>query len=106
MTKAWLGDLEERVEKAVEQIRSLRTLKGELEEKNRQLEEKYSQLEEDHLRLEESVEGLEKKLSEAEEQLANAGTDEGASEWLEERNEIRGRVEKLVEHLGDLLEEE
>lgn len=99
MTKAWLGDLEERVEKAVEQIRSLRSAKGELEGKNNQLEA-------DNLRLEESVEDLEKKLAEAEERLANASSDEAGAEWLEERSEIRGRVEKLVEHLGDLLDEE
>lgn len=99
MTKAWLRDLEERVEGAAEEIRNLRLAKSELQTR-------ANQLEEDNARLEERADELEKKLASAEERLTDAGSDDGNAEWMEERDEIRGRVEKLVEHLGGLLEEE
>ncbi len=99
MTKAWLRDLEERVEQAVEEIRNLRQAKTELQESN-------GQLEDDKVKLQEQVEDLTSQLAESQELLASAGQDEAASEWLGERDEIRERVEKLVDHLGGLLGEE
>lgn len=99
MTKAWLRDLEERVEGAADTIRELRSAKSELETR-------AGQLEEDNARLESQVETLQTQLGEAESRAAEAGQDDGSSEWQEERDEIRQRVEKLVDHLGGLLDEE
>jgi len=47
-------------------------------------------------------ETLRGKLAELEERLA---TSSDAESWSEERDEIRQRVEKLVEHLSELLDE-
>lgn len=99
MTKAWLRDLEERVEQAAEEIRALRGAKQELQETNRQLDEEKTQLQG-------QVEDLTQQIAELNELLASDGKDESAAEWLGERDEIRGRVEKLVEHLGGLLDED
>lgn len=99
MTKAWLRDLEERVEQAAEEIRSLRQTKTELQESNRQLED-------DKVKLQQQVEDLTGQLAESNELLASADQDEAATEWRGERDEIRQRVEKLVDHLGGLLTEE
>ena len=91
MTTAWLRDLEERVQEASERLRTLRAENLELSEKNTQLSAEN--------------ERLEARVSELEDQLAQVDTSESGA-WQEEREEIRGRVEKLVEHLGTLLTEE
>ena len=85
MGKAWLRDLEEKVQEAATRLREQKAANDELEERC--------------VRLEERVEELEA-------QLAEAGGDDGAAEWQEERQEIRDRVGKLVDHLEDLLSEE
>ena len=85
MSKAWLQDLEEKVQEAASRLREQKAANQELEERCARLEEK--------------VEELEGRLAE------NETGDDGA-EWQEERQEIRERVEKLVDHLTDLLAEE
>ena len=75
MTTAWLRDLEERVQEASERLRALQTENAELKG----------------------------KISELEAQLQEAPSPEDASAWTEERGEIKQRVEKLVQHLDDLL---
>ncbi len=76
MTIAWLRDLEEKVKETSARL-------GKLQREN---------------------EKLEKKVAKLEAQLEAApGADEAAA-WAEERGDIRQRVEKLVDHLGDLLE--
>ncbi len=47
---------------------------------------------------------LHRRIEELEERLAAAASPGEAQRWVEERQEIRGRVERLVEHLGGLLE--
>lgn len=76
MTTAWLRDLEEKVRETSARL-------GELKSEN---------------------EKLEKKVAELEARLEAAPDAEEAAAWAEERDDIRQRVEKLVEHLGDLLE--
>lgn len=76
MAIAWLRDLEEKVQEAASRI-------GELRAENRRLE---------------------KRVAELEKRLEAAPSAEEASAWSEERDEIRQRVEKLVDHLGELLE--
>ena len=75
---AWLQALEEKVHAAAGRIRELR---------------------EENATLRRRIEELEERLVEA---PASAGADD---RWAEEREEIRGRVERLVEHLDGLLEE-
>lgn len=75
---SWLQALEEKVHTAARRIR-------ELKEENATL----------HRRVEE----LEQRLAEA------PASDDAAARWAEEREEIRGRVARLVEHLDGLLEE-
>ena len=75
MTKAWLRDLEERVREASEQLRKLRS----------------------------ENQKLRRKLGKLEERLAAAPGDDEKAAWTGERDEIRRRVEKLVEHLDGLL---
>jgi len=45
---------------------------------------------------------LRQRIEELEGRLATPGTDEAAGRWVEEREEIRGRVTRLVEHLEGL----
>ena len=77
MTKAWLRDLEERVQEASKRLRKLAAENGKLK----------------------------KRVSELEKRLKAAPSDEEKSAWAGERDEIRQRVEKLVEHLDGLLED-
>ncbi len=77
MTKAWLRDLEEKV-------RDTSTRLGELKSEN---------------------EKLEKKVADLEAQLEAAPDADEAAAWAEERDDIRQRVEKLADHLSDLLED-
>lgn len=71
---AWLQALEEKVHTAAARLRELR----------------------------EENAGLRRKIEELEERLA-ARTADAADGWAGEREEIRGRVERLVEHLEELL---
>ncbi len=75
MTKAWLSDLEERVQQAAERLQKLAAENGKLKKRVKQLEKR----------------------------LAAAPDDKKKSAWAGERDEIRQRVEKLVEHLDGLL---
>ena len=77
MTKAWLRDLEERVQQASDRLRKLSAENGKLK----------------------------KRVKELEKRLAAAPGDQDKAAWAGERDEIRQRVEKLVEHLDGLLEE-
>ena len=76
MTTAWLRDLEEKVHGASDRLRDLQTRNAELE----------------------------KRVAELETELEAAPGSEEAAAWAKERDEIRQRVEKLVDHLGELLE--
>ncbi len=77
MSTSWLSDLEEKVREAAKQLRELR---------------------EENATLRQKAEELEGKLSSAEE------AKEAASGWETERDEVRQRVETLVESLDELLE--
>ena len=77
MTTAWLRDLEEKVRETSARLGELKRRNGELA----------------------------KKLAELEEQLAAAPDPDEAAAWAEERDDIQKRVEKLVDHLGGLLED-
>jgi hypothetical protein len=73
---AWLQALEEKVHAAAGRILELR---------------------DENTRLRQKIEELEERLA--------TPTDDGAAEtWVEEREEIRGRVARLVEHLEGLGE--
>lgn len=74
MSQAWLQDLERRVHQATDLLRELRS----------------------------ENETLQRRVEELEEQLSAAAQEDGAA-WIEERDAIRQRVEKLVAHLDDLL---
>jgi predicted nuclease with TOPRIM domain len=74
---AWLQALEERVHAAAGRIRELRDENA----------------------------ALRGRLQEMEERLATVPSSEEASRWVEERQEIRGRVTRLVEHLEELMVE-
>ena len=76
MTTAWLRDLEEKIQEASAQLRQLR-------EHNDQLQ---------------------KQVVELEEKLESAPDAEQVAGWTEERDDIRQRVEKLVDHLDQLLQ--
>jgi len=73
---AWLQILEEKVHAAAGRILELR------EENTR----------------------LRRRIEELEERLSAPVTEEAAGRWVEEREEIRGRVARLVEHLEGLGE--
>ncbi len=75
MATAWLRDLEEKVQEASARL-------GDLQAEN---------------------ERLQKRISELEEQLEAAPDAEQVAGWTEERDDIRQRVEKLVDHLDQLL---
>ena len=76
MSTAWLRDLEEKVRETSARL-------GELKSRN---------------------EKLEKKIAKLEAQLEAAPDPDEASAWVDERDDIKQRVEKLVDHLGKLLE--
>ena len=96
MSKAWLRDLEEKVQEAAARL-------GELRRENAELREQQDQLESEKSRLEERVTELEAQLATAEEPGEGGAAEEA---WRSERDEIRGRVEKLVEHLDTLLDDD
>ncbi|MCP3995109.1 MAG: cell division protein ZapB [bacterium] len=81
MKTAWLRDLEEKVQEASERLGGLRA-------ENKKLQDRVA-------KLQNRVAKLEAKLK--------AAPDAEASGWSEERDDIRQRVEKLVDHLGKLL---
>ncbi len=76
MTTAWLRDLEEKVQEASTRLSDLRAQNDKLQEHIAELEEKL-------------------EASPDAEQVAG---------WTEEREDVRQRVEKLVDHLDQLLE--
>ena len=84
MTTAWLQDLEERVKATADRLGELRAENG---------------------RLEKRLAGRENRVAELEQQLAAAPDAEEAAAWVTERDDIRQRVEKLVDHLGEMLED-
>jgi len=55
------------------------------------------------LELREENARLQRRIEELEERLATPVTDEAAGRWVEEREEIRERVARLVDHLEGLL---
>ena len=74
----WLTALEERVRAASERLRELRDENA----------------------------ALRQRIGELEMQLDDASSGDGAGgRWLEERQEIRGRVERLVQHLEEIVGE-
>ncbi len=77
MTTAWLRDLEEKVQEASAQLSDLRVQNDELR----------------------------KRVAELEEKLEEAPDAEQVAGWTEERDDIRQRVEKLVDPLGQLLDD-
>ncbi len=76
MTTAWLRDLEEKVQEASAQLGDLRAHNDKLQ----------------------------KRVAELEEKLEAAPDAEQVAGWTEERDDVRQRVEKLVDHLDQLLE--
>lgn len=96
MSKAWLSDLEEKVQEAATRLRAMRAEKEDLQTQVGDLENRVAELE---LELEEAQAKAAESQGEGSVELEAA-----AAEWREERQEIRGRVEKLVDHLSDLLE--
>ena len=77
MTTAWLRDLEEKVQEASTRLSDLR----------------------------QQNDTLQKQVTELEEKLEAAPDAEQVAGWTEERDDIRERVEKLVGHLDQLLED-
>lgn len=77
MTAVWLDDLEEKVREAAKRLAELRS-------------------ENENLRT--RIQALETRLAERE------AVGEGEAAWSEEREQIRERVERLVEHLEELLD--
>ena len=76
MTTAWLRDLEEKVQEASTQLKELR----------------------------EQNDKLQKQVAELEAKLESTPDAEQVAGWTEERDDIRQRVEKLVDHLDQLLQ--
>lgn len=103
----WLRNLEEKVHAAVGRIRELREEKGALEGRVRDLEQQLAArpggLTEQIGFLRDENTGLRQRIQELEGRLASAPSPEDAARWNEEREEIRGRVGRLVEHLEGLL---
>ncbi len=79
MSIAWLRDLEERVQEASTRLRALKEENAALRKANGELEEQLT--------------------------AAQAQGEEAAA-WGQERDEIRGRVEELANHLEGLLGED
>ncbi|MEM1176922.1 MAG: cell division protein ZapB [Acidobacteriota bacterium] len=84
MSSEWLQNLEEKIQLTAQRLRDLR-------DENEQLEARCKE--------------LESKVEDLETQLLEAAEEGGGAEWQEERDEIKTRVEKLVDHLGELLAE-
>ncbi|MEM1203856.1 MAG: cell division protein ZapB [Acidobacteriota bacterium] len=84
MSTTWLRELEEKVQEAADRLRHQRA---------------------ENARLEARIAELDDRVQELEGQLAQAD-DSGEAAWTQEREEIRGRVEKLAQHLGDLLSDD
>ena len=91
MTTAWLRDLEEKVQEASTQLGGLRARNEELQARVAELEQQL-----------ESAPDPE-RLAELEQKLEAAPDPDQVAGWTEEREDIRQRVEKLVEHLDQLL---
>lgn len=106
---AWLRALEEKVHAAAGRIRALREEKGSLEERVRDLEQQLAArpggLTEQLAFVRDENTALRQRIQDLETRLAAAPSPEEASRWNEEREEIRGRVERLVEHLEGLMAE-
>ena len=77
MATEWLQDLEERVKEASDRLGGLRK----------------------------ENEKLKRRIAKLEEQVAAAPDADEAAAWAAERDDIRKRVEKLADHLGDLLKD-
>lgn len=77
MSIPWLKELEERVRETADRLREVR-------------EENTS---------------LKSRIAELEKQLAAAPGSEEREAWVQEKSEIRSRVESLAEHLEELLKE-
>lgn len=118
MSKAWLKDLEERVHQACEQLAGLRVENAELNEKLSATTDRVSELEGQNAELttalDEARAQLEKQAEELAEEraekqtlvAAEAPSDEEATAWKAEREEVRTRVSSLVDHLASLLEDD
>ena len=78
MTIPWLQELEERVGETAARLRELRA----------------------------ENETLRQRVAELEGELASAPDGKERETWVEERAEIRSRVEQLAEHLEKLLEDD
>ena len=105
---AWLQALEEKVHAAAGRIRALRDEKGGLERRIQELETQLAArpggFTEELARQQDENTALRRRIQELEERLATAPSSEDANRWVEERQEIRGRVARLVEHLETLEE--
>ncbi|NJL30070.1 MAG: cell division protein ZapB [Thermoanaerobaculia bacterium] len=78
MTTVWLNDLEEKIREAAKRLAELRS----------------------------ENETLKARVAELETMLGERDSaDDGAAAWTEEREQIRERVERMVEHLEELLGE-
>ena len=103
----WLRALEEKVHAAAGRLRELRDEKGALEGRIHDLEQQLAArpggLTEQIAFLRDENTTLRQRIQELEGQLAVAPSSEDAARWSEEREEIRGRVGRLVEHLEGLL---
>lgn len=99
MSKAWLKDLEEKVQEAAQRLVDQKTANRELEEKCLSLEMRIEELET-------QVSDYETQVTELEAEAKAAGEAVEPGEWQEEKQEIQQRVEKLVDHLAGLLAEE
>lgn len=83
-SEGWLEELESTVRQAGETIASLRREKADLEAR---------------------IEKLQADAGPESDPGGDEAGDDGAAAWREERQEIRGRVEKLTERLESLLDE-
>jgi predicted nucleic acid-binding Zn-ribbon protein len=103
----WLRSLEEKVHAAAGRIRELReekgTLEGRIQDLEQQLAARPGGLTEQLAFLRDENTGLRQRIQELEGHLAAAPSPEDAARWNEEREEIRDRVGRLVEHLEGLL---
>lgn len=116
----WLGSLETRVREAVERLREMReengTLRGRVEELETQLSTlsippaEPADVVSDDARVQEELEALRARVRDLEDNLAAAETERAdaaaaAKGWEVEREEVRRRVEGLVQRLEGLAEE-
>ena len=116
----WLGSLETRVREAVERLQEMREENGTLRDRVEELETQLATLSippaeptevvADDARVQEELEALRARVRDLEEDLAAAETERAeaaaaAKSWEIEREEVRRRVEGLVERLEGLAEE-